>query len=1147
MRLNFYLKKTMRAALAISALMIMFCVEINAQNIKLSFRDATLKTVLRELTVQSGYSFAYSNALKADQVKITCNIDTNESISEVLRQLLQGKDISYTISGKRVVLAPVEIVQKQESAKKSVSGRITDENGEPLPGVLVRNEKSGAFVSSGLDGNYSIAAGEGDRLSFILLGMESYSITVGKNAVANIPMKTDVVALEDVVVTGYQTIERGRATGSYQVVNNKNLKLVVSNDVIDKLDGVVPGLVIDKNGEMMIRGQATIFADTKPLIVVDGFPMEYGTYNVNPNDIEQISVLKDAAAASIWGIRAANGVVVITTKKGTKNENVQVTYNANLKIGSKFDLASLGYLNSTQQVEWEREYFNNVNLINTTNIKSSGVISEAAWIEYKYKSGELSEQQRETEFSALASYNNTKDLQKYFYHNSLLQTHNIVLTGGSQTTTNYASINYEQSLGELKGNNLNKFGFQLNSTFEIAKGIKLFTGVRGNFNNKNTYLSSSINSIKPYVKIKDSEGNYVNEINNISQVYKDFLVSRGYVNWAYNRLDDRDKTENNTKAYNVAANVQLDIDLFKGLKFTTSGMYTVDHSANNVIYKSNSYYVRDLFNQFTNYNETTGELTNYLSEGGVKDIYNSNSQSYTFRNVLNYSGNSGKWSYSAMGGCEFFAIHTKTQSDRYYGYDPQGMTFNSTMDLYNLVSLGVYGVNTYKQRLTYNPSQTDAENRFFSVFFTGNVTYNDNYILFGSIRYDQTNLYGQSSEYRDQPTWSVGAKYIISNEDFFQSNVIDNLNIKASYGLSGNIDKTTSPYLIAANSRCRVSGLPTLTVQNPENPELCWEKVYTTNLGAELYLYKGRLSFVVDYYNRKTIDALGNAKIDPTTGWTSVKKNSASLLNRGLDLTLNGYPIKNQKFSWYSSLTFSYNYNKVTKVNAGATTLSNILYEDAIEGYPVDYMFEYKYAGVSADGKPLVYNSKGEKILFSTASVTFTPEDLVISGRKSPKYYGGWMNSFQFRGFTLDMMVTYKLGYKVRMPSIGMSYNTRMYKTFDQRWRQPGDEETTWVPQAYYNVQSMAYAQTVDCNEYQTKSGDIFRLRSLGLTYDFKRLIKSNIIQGLQVKAGVENLCWWAAAGDGIDPDRLYSNNSYTTTYLGKQPTYYTLSVNLQF
>lgn len=1143
--------------IGVLACCIMFTMSVFAQipQVKInhfSVKNATLKAAISKLekTVDTGFFY------KSDEMGNIKGISLdmrNTTLKNVLESLLSGTGFTYEyVNGNIVITRTKQSVGSKPQSLQKIKVIVTDKNnGEKLIGAtaLVKGTSKGGITN--LYGEVEIdKVAPNTVIEVRYIGKKTSTFKVAKNRTTyNITLEDNAVVLDELVVTtGYQTIERGRATGSFNIVKPDDLQSIVSNDFVDKLEGVVPGLSIDNNGEMMIRGQATIYAETKPLIVVDGFPMEYGTYNINSNDIEQISILKDAASASIWGVRAANGVIVITTKKGTKNQKAKVSYTGNLKIGTRFDVESLGYLNSAQLIDFEREYFANKQYISSLGNGSPSSYSEAAEIEYKYYTGEIDEATRDAAYQQLGSYDNRKDIEREFYRNSIFQSHNIVVSGGTQNMSNYLSVNYENTLSDLIGNNQSRLNFQFNNITNLSKKIKLTVGFRGNYADKDMYTGAPA-EMRPYVHLKDANGNYVNEYRSVSQMVKDDLSTKCYLDWSYNRLKDRSETDNNTKSYNVTANAQLEFELPFGFKFTTSGMYTIDHAKQEILYKQNSYHVRNLFNEFTEYSEATGELTSHLPAGAIKDIYHNNSSSYTFRNVLNYAFHNDTWDVTAMAGCEMFSIRTQAESDTFYGFDPQGMIYDYTMNLYDLVNTGVPGYSPALglQYLSYRPTQSDLIDRYFSTFATGSLSYKDLYTLFASIRYDKTNLYGRSGKYRDQPTWSVGGKWNISEESFFSAPFIDRLAVKLSYGLSGNVDKSTSPYLIAANARDDMTGLPCLIINNPENKELSWEKVYTTNFGFDLNMFRNRLNISADLYNRKTKDALGLSIMDPTTGWKSIKKNVASLINRGIDLSFGAIPVLTKDWNWNTTFTFSYNYNKVTKVNSSSSAFNSVRNGDPLEGKPVDYIYAFRTSKLDENGNLQIVNAKGE-VGGAEMVNSFSMEDLLFPGRTSPKYFGAWSNTLSYKGFTLDWMFTYKMGHKMLMPSFGNVYvtNTTIYKTYDQRWRKPGDEETTWVPRSTYGMNSGITITAYEHMDHQIQSANLIRLKSLGLAYDFKHLLHSNWLSELRLKISAENLWFKANNRDGLDPDRM-SIGDYGSTYLGDQPTYYTFTLNATF
>ena len=1118
-----------------------------AQNqVTLSFKDKEWSEAFKEIgkAFNRKILFAYDD-VRGHKTSAKIKASTAE---EAVKQVVASEPFGVTVKDGFITVTSIKTPASGKT--RTISGVITDNEGQVMAGVPVCIGESRVCTVSDIEGFYTFNIPvEKTSLKFSYVGMETVYVVVpaGIDAVRHdVSMKTNN-KLDDVVVTGYQTISKERATGAFSIVDPSTLTSIVSSDIVDKLEGTVSGLAVDGDGNMVVRGLASIYAEKKPLVVVDGFPMEYETSNVNSQDIESISVLKDAAAASIWGVRAANGVIVITTKKGSKNRRTEVSYNGDVKFGTRFDVGTLHLLGSKDQVAWEREHFANTTFIESLSSGYGLYYSEAAAIERNFRLGLISESERESQFAALAAYDNTRDLNEAFYRTSLLTQHNITVTGGGATTSNYLSVNFENNNATLKGNRYNRVGLQWNSTIDISTKIKLTSGLRGNYTDRKAYTGKPY-GIMPYVRLKDASGNYVNEYHGVAQDMKDDLRSKGFVDWSYNRIQDRDEVDNHTKAYNIQASLQLDVALPFGIKFATSGMYAIDHSSQEILNSRSSYYTRNMFNKFTD----VTSLKHYIPEGAILNKAENNSYSYTWRNVLNYAYDGEAWSATALLGCELFGIRTKTSSDTMYGFDPQSMINSNGLMDFNTLQQGVMGYSLLSpQTLMYTPALTDVEDRYFSVFATASGSYKDRYTLFGSIRYDKTNLFGRSSKYRDTPTWSVGGKWTISSESFFNVPVIDRLAVKLSYGLSGNIDKSTSPYLVAASGIDMFSNLQALSILNPENKQLGWEKVYTLNGGLDLNMFGNRLNIALDLYSRTTKNALGMTLIDPTLGFASVLKNTANISNKGIDLTIGGVPVVTPNFKWNTSLTFSNNTNKVTKVLAGEATPQMALAGNAIQDKPVDYLAVYKSAPLSETGQPQVYDKDGNIVPYDAVS-SFTIDDMVFVGRRSPKIYGAWSNAFSFFGFDLDFMFTYRFGGKMLMPNVNNVYCgsgtiDRPYKDFANRWMQPGDEAKTNVPCAPYDMISGIYQQAVMYNTDQVEKSDVIRLKALGLGYDFSRLLPAkSVLSHLYLKFSAENLWYYAANRDGLDPDRM-TTGSRGPEYLGDQSKFFTISLNVKF
>lgn len=1038
----------------------------------------------------------------------------------------------------------------------TLRGKVIDSKKKPIVGatIIVEGGVSGAITDE--KGAFILKVAKGSNISIEYVGYATQRAKVNKEEII-ITLEIALVDMGNVVVTGYGNIERGRATGSYTIIDKEATKSIVSPSILTKLKGVTSGLHVDPDGNYIIRGQSTLYSSKKPLFVVDGFPMEYGAANINPNDIDQITVLKDAASASIWGVRAANGVIVITTKKTKFNQRLSVSYNSDFRIRNKTDLTSYGYMNGADQASYERYAYENgfrsseflsVNSLDKI-IDSYTPIGEVYFNQLK---GNITKAQAERQYADIGSYDNHQYIEDTFYREPIYQKHNLTIQAGGKFSSTYLSLSYENDKPGLIDNNKDKVSFQLNNDISVTNWFNVNIGLRGNMTNKDIYSGDPF-SVGSYEKFVDDNGNYTNIYDSFSQASKDYYESVGFLDWSFNPLKDKEYVENTSKDYNIAANVKLDFKLPFNLKFSTSGMYIIDHSEEELYYDPESYYARGGYNLFSNYNEDTGKVTNHLPTGGIKEFTSVASESYTWRNILSYSKTLNKLDITAQVGTEMFAKRDRLKYDRYYGYDPQSLVFFSGI---NFEDLTINGVNTFhpafgRQKLDYNPINGENDDRYFSVFGTTDFTYDSKYTVFGSVRVDKTNLYGKSAQYRDQPTWSIGGRWTLSNEKFFKLDNIDMLAIKASYGLSGNINKDTSPYLIAEPSIDYNTGLRVLDIMNPENLLLGWEKVYSTNFGFDLSMFSNRLNVSAEFYHKLTKDALGPTIVDPTVGFSTILKNSASIKNYGLDLTIGGDVVRTKSILYSSSLNLSFNKNEVVSINSGTYSTNTTLSNSPIVGKPIDYMWAIDYAGLNQSGDAQFYNANGD-IMSQSQFNDLATSDFIFMGSASPSVYGGWSNNFAWNGFALDILLTYQFGAKFRAPSntgpYGFSTASKISEYYNNTWEKMGDESKEGIAPRMEFEDRNTHSQNIFLySNHRVESADFIKLKAVGLTYDFKRIVKTDFIKELKLRVSVENVVNWFANSGGWDPEyvsyRPISGGSIS--YQGDAPRFYTLTLNI--
>ena len=444
---------------------------------------------------------------------------------------------------------------------------------------------------------------------------------------------------------------------------------------------------------------------------------------------------------------------------------------------------------------------------------------------------------------------------------------------------------------------------------------------------------------------------------------------------------------------------------------------------------------------------------------------------------------------------------------------------------------------------------THTEDRYVSFYANGSYTFDERYSLTGSIRIDQSNLFGTDPKYQYRPLWSVGGSWQIANEPFMEDCMwLNRLNLRMTYGVGGNVPKDAGPYMTVVDSGYNewVGDFGSY-IQNPPNSQLRWEKTASTNVGIDFSAFNSRLSGSIDYYYKKTTDLLGNRNADPTLGWASLLQNYGSMFNRGVELSLQSVNIQNKNFTWGTNLMFSYNKNELTNLEGTKETVFYYsAYNVAAVGYPINSVFSYRYAGLDpTNGNVLVYNKEGEKV-----SKVSSIDDMVYSGTRTPKYTASLKNFFSYRDFDFSFMFVYYGGHVLRdvvAGYMGGAPSANLTRKALNHWRKPGDENIPGVAPSFNRNIYYTDAQAWYSADIHVKKADYIKLRDISLSYNLpKNWLRKYFIESAAVTCQISNVWWWAANGD-IDPE------AYTTSGYGwgaltlPNPTTYTIGLSLNF
>lgn len=1027
----------------------------------------------------------------------------------------------------------------------TLKGKVTTSTQMPLAGatVTILNQNSTQTDSAGY---FSITIKPGTYwISFSYLGYIEQRKMFQVNermlpiSISLEPNQTQLQAVE--ISTGYQKIPKERATGSFEFVTQQALEKIVSTNIIDRLQHMVAGLVFNKDASVAngssaisIRGQNTIFANTKPLIVIDQFPYDGDLANLNPNDVESITILKDAAAASIWGARAGNGVIVITTKKGKYNQELRISFNGNVTAMERPDQFYQSRMSSADAITIEKDLFEKGFYKNREISVNNTALSPIVELLIAKRDGRLTADEADAAIGKYALLDNRSDINKYLYRNGINRQYALSLNGGTASSNFYVAAGYDQNALSLTGNDYNRTTLNLNHHYQLFKGkLELNTGFsfnRSTTKNNNPGIALTIDNFPlPYLMLADPQGNLLS-IPRYRQSFSDLSYAKGLLNWEYNALQELALANDQTLQtdYRLSTGFKYKINSF--LNLNVNYQYGNTISDRNNIQSIGSYFVRDQINRLTVIN-ADGTFTRPIPLGGIVDKSTEATLSHNFRSQFNFDKDWKRHGLHAIAGFEVRAQNSEGNTSRLYGYDEEHAS-SKIVDYVNS-SFPVYYSPGSTSSITYIGNQNYFTDRYRSWFGNLSYTYLKRYLLTASARLDQSNLFGVAANQKGVPLYAVGVGWTINEEPFYKVKWLPELKARLTYGYNGNVDKTLSAYTTARyTSPAPNTNLPFAVVINPPNPSLRWERVQIINAGLDFATAGKRISGSIEFYTKKGIDLIGQAPFAPVTGILSFKGNTANIEGKGVDITLNTVNVQ-QKFSWFSTALFSYATDKVTKY----LLESRLVSQTPIVGKPLLAIYAFKWAGLDPQtGDPQGYLNGVMSKDYAGIVANGTPEEMVYMGTVRPKYFGAFRNTFSYGGFQLSANLSYRLGYVFRKNSIryysstiGAIDNglTNSHGDYALRWKKPGDELIT-------NVPSTSTAATTNRDNFYARStvlvekGDHIRFEDLTLNYDLKS------IKGLKKPFDRVSLYLyarnlgiiWKATKAAVDPD--YSSSTYT-------------------
>lgn len=929
--------------------------------------------------------------------------------------------------------------------QKVISGTVLDAMETPIPGVsvyvassLVGNKTKNEGVLEGamlgtvtdFDGNFELkAATDVKYITISYTGYETKQVAITKSSKSlTITLKESIEDLEEVLITtGYQKIEKRKVTSASTSIDLTEIQQAGVSNVDQMLTGQLSGVQVQTtNGspgapaKISIRGTSTLSGTSDPLWVLDGIPLEsndipkdfrdkdnidnlqaYPIAGLNPEDIESITVLKDASATSIYGARAANGVIVITSKKG-KEGDMRITVNANAFVTQKPDFDRLNLMNSSQKVDFELYLAGRTDLNYQEERGAIARILNGAGEYGKFQRNGFESLSTDTQ-SAINNLRNTNTKwEDELYQVALNQQYSVSLSGGNAKNNYYLSLGIFDELGSTKGAGQQRYNITLKDNFSINDKLEVGAALFASQNKTSSYITGAdaytnpsyySRNANPYLKLRDADGNYI---------YDPDLVERSDLNLNYNVLEEAENTNYELAANSIKSIFNVDYKLNKAIHFSTQLGLQFDFNKTEKFSDKNSYYTRK-YRQNSRYNTADGEDF-YMPEGGIIQNWNADVFQYNWKTTAQYNTSfNNRHELDVLLGAEFrrnkrTEIHTKG-----FGFNSKTLT---TVPITNERALTNSLFDTY--------GKTQDENAYASFFGTASYTLDRKYTLFTSLRYDGSNVFGVNPKYRYLPIWSVAGSWNAYNEDFMLGlDFVSDLKLRASYGIQGNIDKSTSPFVVGEYYKTSI--LPGITEEiirslNAPNPNLRWESTTSTNIGLDLGLFNNRIYLSGDYYYRKSTDLIGLKSVPLESGYSFINTNWATISNRGFELAINTTNIVTPNFTWTSGFNISHNKSIVNAIEAREED-----FKPSLKGYSPNAIFAIKTAGIDSNGIPLFWKD-GKKVTAvdfynleeGTNGSQLSRQDhrdlYTHVGNGDPKFSGGFRNTLTYKQFSFRVL-----------------------------------------------------------------------------------------------------------------------------------------------
>ncbi|AOM76069.1 hypothetical protein BFS30_02135 [Pedobacter steynii] len=1161
----------------------------DTQKITLSEKNASLEKLFKKIRTQSGYDFFCDIDLLKSARKVSINVK-EVSLEEALKYCLMNQDLTYTINNKIIVIKRNPRILREEINQQlkdlNLLIKVVDENNRPLPDATITVKRTGKSFITNEKGESTIQVEPGELLLISYVGYEPTVVKAsgrkpGAPLIIMLSIRSSQLKEIGIVSTGYQDLPKERATGSFQVITAKQLEHSTDQNLLKRLEGITTGLDFNNKNftsptnssrvkisplaSLTIRGKNNLQAlpssdpnqaSGQPLVVIDGIASPYSIDKINPNEVESINILQDAAAASIWGSRAANGVIVVKTKRGEYDRPVSIFFNSNVNITDKMDLFYNKYMSTSDYVDAQVAQLNYNYSQNPVTVSDPDIsmpqpfLTPVAEIWNSWKRDKIALNEYNSQLDKLRNNDLRNDLTKYFLRKSILQSYALGIAGGTGKYAYRLSGGFDKNRNNTIHSDANRINVNYNASVKPTKNLE-FQAIIG-YSQQNRNEQDGGNTINgaitgegmyPYTRLVDDQENPAV----VSRTYRPAFINLLAETYGNKILDMTWKPlEDINQSYLKYKSQLINMNLNVSYKFSPvfSGTITYNNAwgqdESTELRGQNSYFMRSMINRFTD--PFTFERAIPLGGFYIPNIGKSNNQ--TLRGQLNANKTwADKHVLTVIGGVDVSQNYNNFRDSWFYGYNEKTLTVN------NGLPFGVYKNTLFidpntgfpDDLIPYSSGFGDFKIRSFSLYSNAAYTYDRRYTFSASIRNDISSTFGQGTNKHGASYFSLGGSWAINNEKFYHMDWLPNLQLRATFGYNGNVNTTVSPVPLIRYTNTSFVGnrLPYASTNNGANRLLRPEKAAMMNLALNFGIKNNRLSGSIEYYIRKTTDLISTTSLDPSTGFSLLPYNAADLRGTGIDITLNSLNLKTRSFSWESTLLFSNNQVKVTKLFSDkANTVEQVLYSfiSFNEGAGLSRLYAFRWAGLDPEtGDPMGYIDGNPVRITGDIDVYNAIATAPLStahyfGSSVPVYFGSLRNTFNYKNFSVSANILYKLGYYFRRSVTNLvrysalfNDNVMLGSEYNQRWQKPGDEKSTNVPSLIFPVTGPGgqteirdlFYQYADVNVLKA---DHIRLQEINLSYTFKE--KNWVIKNPRIYANISNLgILWRANKQGIDPD----------------------------